>query len=515
MYDFTAIDFETANNSMNSACSVGLVAVKDFEIVKTDYFLIKPPTQHFRHENTEIHGITYDSVKDCDPFPCVYPVIKEYICNSVFLVAHNAQFDMSVLHECLATYNIDMPEFLYIDTANLSAPVRENCGNSLSDCAAYFSIKNKQHHNALSDAITCAKIVMASVSASRYKTFFTYINCYSRIKKRSFAELKPNKEMIPKSHQQFSRVKISELSTTVTEFNQAHPFYGKNCVFTGELQKIERKSAMQKVLDLGGIVKSSVSSKTDYLIVGVQDKKIVGEDGLSTKEEKAYSLLEKGAKIKIINENQFLEFLENPDINKGELFMDMQLSFAQMIEASFWENLNSLLKKIMFERELPPSSLHIYSNISTKTNKEISKSICIYEPDYPSAKTDIDNPGKNLVVMNIQTRNGIEFLIRKKQFASLPVPDNAIAKEFPSDSAFVHVFFANVDTFVFDYIEQNIFYCLSTYRSRAKSFGCCSKHIECSDAKRCIHENKLYSTACLYRKNLEAGKIFYGINKNI
>jgi DNA polymerase-3 subunit epsilon len=66
----------------------------------------------------------------------------------------------------------------------------------------------------------------------------------------------------------------------------------------------------KKVVDLGGIVKSGVSGKTDYLVVGIQDKSLVGDDGLSTKEVKAYELIEKGKKIKIINESEFISLLE-------------------------------------------------------------------------------------------------------------------------------------------------------------------------------------------------------------
>ena len=46
-------------------------------------------------------------------------------------------------------------------------------------------------------------------------------------------------------------------------------------------------------------------------------------------------------------------------------------------------------------------------------------------------------------------------------------------------------------------------------------FGCCSKYMECSDVKHCLHEDMAYSTACQYRANLESGRIFYGKNKNI
>ena len=40
-------------------------------------------------------------------------------------------------------------------------------------------------------------------------------------------------------------------------------------------------------------------------------------------------------------------------------------------------------------------------------------------------------------------------------------------------------------------------------------FGCCSKYKQCSDVGRCVHEDLLYSSACEYRRNLEAGKNFY------
>ena len=40
--DFAAIDFETANNERSSVCSVGIVIVRDGEIVDSFYSLIQP-----------------------------------------------------------------------------------------------------------------------------------------------------------------------------------------------------------------------------------------------------------------------------------------------------------------------------------------------------------------------------------------------------------------------------------------------------------------------------------------
>ena len=42
MRDFAAIDFETANNERTSVCSVGVVIVRDGEIVDSFYSLIQP-----------------------------------------------------------------------------------------------------------------------------------------------------------------------------------------------------------------------------------------------------------------------------------------------------------------------------------------------------------------------------------------------------------------------------------------------------------------------------------------
>lgn len=306
MYDFSCIDFETANNNMNSACSVGIVAVSDGCIVKSDYFLIKPPTDHFRHENVEIHGITFDMVMDSPQFPDVLEKLLPYFNDSQYIIAHNARFDVSVLHETAATYNLTIPDFTYMDSISISAKMRKGCGNSLEECAKFFDIPIEHHHNALDDAKVCAEIVIHSVNASRYRNIHTYVSQFSSIKQRKYSELKVKKSMFAKS---FSNVKISELSSNVTDFNSSHPLYGKNCVLTGELESMDRKTAMQKILDVGGVVKSAVSSKTHYLIVGTQDKSLVGSDGLSQKEEKAFELINNGVLIKIIKESEFLSLL--------------------------------------------------------------------------------------------------------------------------------------------------------------------------------------------------------------
>ena len=93
------------------------------------------------------------------------------------------------------------------------------------------------------------------------------------------------------------------------EKENKHPFFMKNIVFTGDMH-MSRQEAAQLATDVGGIVKTSVSSKTHYLVVGKQDLALVGQDGMSTKEEKAQALNQSGkAHIKVISEHEFLALL--------------------------------------------------------------------------------------------------------------------------------------------------------------------------------------------------------------
>lgn len=199
--------------------------------------------------------------------------------------------------------------------------------------------------------------------------------------------------------------------------------------------------------------------------------------------------------------------------------MNEQLSLFEEASKTFWEKLQDLLNEIILSNGLPNKSLHIYSNKSVKgknAGKEVSKSICIYEPEYPLIKDDVDNPGRNFVIMNIQDNpKNIELLIRISQYETIPIPTTAKIKSVASDTAFKHIIFSQTDNSIYDYIKENIFYCLKRYRSKERSFGCCSRFVACSDALKCVHENKLYATSCLYRKNLENGNIFYGENRNI
>mgnify|MGYP006916072407 CR=1 FL=1 len=48
-----------------------------------------------------------------------------------------------------------------------------------------------------------------------------------------------------------------------------------------------------------------------------------------------------------------------------------------------------------------------------------------------------------------------------------------------------------------------------------EEFGCCNDFMKCSDARECLYPRDRFYNGCQYRRNLEAGRIFYGKNRNV
>lgn len=310
--DFVAIDFETANGNNNSACSMGIVGVKDKEIVETKYYLIQPPNMEFDKTNIDIHGITPEEVRDKPRFPEIWKEVKHLFEDNI-VIAHNAQFDMSVL-KCLdLEYELGIPDFKYICSIPISTIACSGIKNSLVDRANHLGIDIGEHHNAMDDAITSANIVIETINRKRRKSFESFLNTYDSIPIRLFSELKYQTHF-KKGNKFKNRVNISEIVPECSIADHTHIFCGKDIVFTGDLSELSRKDAMQIVVNLGGILKSGVSRKTNYLVVGKQDKSIVGKDGLSSKERRAYQLINDGFDIKVIRENLFYDLIREKSL---------------------------------------------------------------------------------------------------------------------------------------------------------------------------------------------------------
>ncbi|MEW5729744.1 MAG: 3'-5' exonuclease [Pseudomonadota bacterium] len=162
MTSFAAIDFETADQGRDSACAVALVVVRDGAVTDAVHHLIRPPRRRILF--THIHGIRWADVEDAPDFGQVWPAIAPLVAAAPFLVAHNAPFDKGVLEGCCAAHGIPSPGKQFVCTVQAARRTWPHLPrHRLPDVCGHLGLE-LDHHQALSDAMACARILLAAVA---------------------------------------------------------------------------------------------------------------------------------------------------------------------------------------------------------------------------------------------------------------------------------------------------------------------------------------------------------------
>lgn len=159
--NFTAIDFETANSHSASACSVGLVKVRDGVVVDRAGWLIRPPLgyEHFNEWNIRIHGIRPEQVDDAPDWATQLPDLLDFADGDAF-VAHNAGFDMGVIRAACTASGVDVPSLSYLCSLKVARRTYHLDSYRLPVAAMAAGFEDFDHHDALADASACAAIVI-------------------------------------------------------------------------------------------------------------------------------------------------------------------------------------------------------------------------------------------------------------------------------------------------------------------------------------------------------------------
>ena len=115
----------------------------------------------FEEGNINIHGITPNMVENAPTFDMIWQDLRKFLDNRI-VIAHNANFDMSVLRHCIWEYNLPKPIFKTACTVQIARRVWPDLINhKLNTLGEFFQIKFK-HHDALDDAKVCAKIPLVA-----------------------------------------------------------------------------------------------------------------------------------------------------------------------------------------------------------------------------------------------------------------------------------------------------------------------------------------------------------------
>lgn len=305
--NFVAIDFETANESRNSACSLGVCVVENNKIVEKRHWFIKPYEIRFNQMNVWIHGITEEQVRDEKNMQDLWEQIRGYIENRL-VIAHNASFDVSVLKKTLEVYNIEYPNFEYICTMNMAKNAYSGIENyKLNTIAEGIGIEFK-HHDAIEDAVCCAKVFM---NICEKLNIDSLEEIEEKLKIR-IGRLNNNRYVPCVLLERNNSHNIELYKSVQGEYASIDSYlYGKNIVFTGALGSMTRSQAFKKLRDIGGEPSSSVTKKTDILVVALRNWEELPFERKSSKLRRAEQLKKEGQEIIIIGEEEFLRQLKN------------------------------------------------------------------------------------------------------------------------------------------------------------------------------------------------------------
>ncbi len=280
---FNVLDFETANERLDSICQIGLVKFENNKIVET-YKTHIDPQDYFASINICIHGITENHVKNAPIFSDIYDKIMKFIDDDVVIT--HTYFDRTAWNRTISRYNLPVANIRWLDSSMIARRTWEEYeqgGWGLANIAADEGISFK-HHDALEDAKTAGAIVLRAID----KTGLSIQEWEKRVKQ----PLHPAKPL------------------SAYEPNMNGKLYGQTIVFTGALQSMNRADATQLASESGCRVSNTINKDTNMLILGEQDMSKLKGFKKSSKHRKVEKLVNDGQKIKVLLENQFISIIE-------------------------------------------------------------------------------------------------------------------------------------------------------------------------------------------------------------
>ena len=298
--DYVVIDLETTGLSPRCDEVIEYAAIKvvNGEVVDTFQELAKP---NFKVSPiiTSITGITNEMLESARMTSEVYADFIKFI-GDYIVVGHNVNFDVNFL------YDYGQPDFTFrndfVDTLKLAKlkVLGLECYKLAFLCSTFGLNQEDGYHRALFDCIQTNKLYQHLKSGMSDDEWMSL--CETR-----------RHSSTRKNYHQSIDFKALTATIPIEEIDKDNPFYRKEIVFTGALERFERKDACQIVVNLGGIPKGGVTKKTDFLVLGNNDycNNITNPEHKSSKQLKAETLMEAGFPIQIIPEDVFYDWIND------------------------------------------------------------------------------------------------------------------------------------------------------------------------------------------------------------
>ena len=163
MPNYIIIDVETPDEANTRISSISIHTLSEHTLSLAYSSLVNPEIP-FDEFNINLTGITPEMVASAPTFPKVWEEIRP-ILDSGIVVAHFAEFDLSVLRKCLEAYGIKWkPSVPYLCTVMIGREVLPGIKHKLNVMCEYYGIE-LDHHKAESDSRACGEILLRYIDA--------------------------------------------------------------------------------------------------------------------------------------------------------------------------------------------------------------------------------------------------------------------------------------------------------------------------------------------------------------
>lgn len=305
--DFITVDFETPNRKNNSLCAMGITFVKHGEVVFSRMVLVNPNAP-FSQMNVDLHGISEETVKNAPTFPAVWSEYERYF-RHYPVVMHNCSFDTGVLAKDAKRWGINLPPMDVYCTMRLYQHNFPEYGHfSLDALSERFGV-SLSHHQCDSDSLATAKLMLRLLDDENTCIFSSSAYCY--VPKDNDETERPVKEQIS-AHRTaiFMQGGSGDTVTPSLDYsNEPIQFPYRVFAITGQIEGYSRKEITDRIQGKGGTVVSNVSRRVHFLVVGAEDREVVGADGKSRKIMEAERLISERHYIHIIEASRLLAAL--------------------------------------------------------------------------------------------------------------------------------------------------------------------------------------------------------------
>lgn len=307
--NFVALDFETATNSRNSVCEIGIAVVKEGKVVEQKVWRVQPPHNEYWNRNILIHGIKPEDTQNLPMFHEIWEEVCPYLEGQI-VVAHNTSFDSYVLKDSLLANGISFPQMAFICSCRLANSVfRELYSFTLDSLCEALNIPFANHHNAEADAVACAQVFLEIIKKSETKSYAELLEKYNfRIGRFSDQYFRPFLR-IKKLYNGSDTTKAADIIGDPSKIDEDSYFYGKNICFTGKSPLGTRDEMKQLITGIGGIYDDKLKTTTNILVVAPQVAGNLKSGKKSEKEDKVIKFRQKGYDIEIMTIEDFISYI--------------------------------------------------------------------------------------------------------------------------------------------------------------------------------------------------------------